>query len=204
MRRFYLTVLSVLLPLAAKAQTSEEIISRIGQASAQMTSMECDFTQTKHLDILNDSMVSTGKMYYMQADRLRWEYTSPYEYTFILNGNQVLLRNNGRSDVIDVNRNKMFKDIARLMMESITGTCLSDGKTFQTKAETRDGQWIATLIPIKKDMKQMWSELVLHIDPDKKMVQKVEMLEASGDRTVIELRNIQINREIDAGAFEIR
>lgn len=203
MKRLIIISLLCLVQMTCMAQTQQEIIEQINAASAQMHSLECDFIQTKHLSILDDKMVSEGKMYYQQADKLRWEYTVPYTYTFLLNQNQVLIRNESRTDVIDVNQNKMFKEIARLMMNSIVGNCLSDTKAFKTEVEVAGSEWIATLIPLKRDMKQMWNKLVLHIKPDLKVVCKVEMHEPSGDYTIIDLKNIKKNRPIGPDVFDI-
>ena len=205
MRRYLLLLTMSLLPFLSIAQTplQSEMIKQINDASAQMHSLECDFVQTKFLNILDDKMVSKGKMYYQQADKLRWEYITPYTYTFILNDNQVLLKNDNRSDIIDVNQNKIFKEIARMMMTSIVGNCLSDEKAFKTTVEVVGNDWVANLIPLKRDMKQMWNSLVLHINPDLKVVYKVEMHEPSGDYTVIDLINIKTNNSINAKVFDI-
>ena len=205
MRRYLLLFYFGLLSFISVAQTPQqsEIIKQINDASAQMHSLECDFIQTKFLNILDDKMVSNGKMYYQQADKLRWEYITPYTYTFILNENQVLLKNDNRSDIIDVNQNKIFKEIARMMMNSIVGNCLSDEKAFKTTVEVAGNDWVATLIPLKRDMKQMWNRLVLHINSDLKVVYKVEMHEPSGDYTIIDLINIKTNNNISAKVFDI-
>ena len=205
MKRFLILFICFLCPLTGIAQNPQQahIIEQINKASAQMQSLECEFIQTKYLSILNDKMVSKGKMYYQQADKLRWEYTTPYTYTFILNQNQVLLKNGSRADVIDVNQNRMFKEIARMMMNSIVGNCLSDEKSFNTTVKVSGSNWVATLIPLKRDMKQMWNKLVLYINPDLKVVYKVEMHEPSGDYTVIDLINIKTNKKISAEVFNI-
>lgn len=193
-----------LLPLAATAQTEKEIIEMIGKSSAEMQTLQCDFVQTKHLKILNDKMVSNGKMYYRQASKLRWEYTSPYSYIFILNDTQVLLKNSNRSDVIDVNQNKVFKEIARLMMNSIVGNCLTDDDSFTTSIQVTADEWVATLVPLKKDMKQMWTRLVLHFDKTSKTVVMVEMHERTGDHTEIRLKNVKVNAPVDDNMFSIQ
>lgn len=203
MKRYILIFLMFCSSAVAFAQTQQEIIEQINKASAQMQTLECDFVQTKHLQILDDKMVAKGRMYYQQADKLRWEYVSPYTYIFILNQNQVLLKNNDRTDVIDVERNRIFKEIARMMMNSIVGNCLSDEKTFKTQVEVAGNEWVATLVPLKKDMKQMWNKLVLHIQPDMKVVSKVEMHEPSGDYTVIDLKNIRTNSPVNQEVFRI-
>lgn len=203
MKRYILIFLMSCCCAVSFAQTQQEIIEQINKASAQMQTLECDFVQTKYLQILDDKMVAKGRMYYQQADKLRWEYISPYTYTFILNQNQVLLKNNDRTDVIDVERNRIFKEIARMMMNSIVGNCLSDEKTFKTQVEVAGNEWVATLVPLKKDMKQMWNKLVLHIQPDMKVVSKVEMHEPSGDYTVIDLKNIRTNSPVNQEVFRI-
>lgn len=189
--------------LMAQSQKEQKIIGQISTAAQAMKSMQCDFTQTKHLKMLNDNMVSKGKMYYQQTNKLRWEYTSPYTYTFILNDTKVLLKKGDRNDVIDVNQNKMFKEIARMMMNSVVGKCLSDTKSFKTSIAETPAEYVATLLPQKKDIKQMWTKLILHFDRKQNMVVKVEMHEKNGDNTIIELQNTQTNKKIDAKVFAI-
>lgn len=203
MKKFIFALLVAMLPMLAVAQSEAEIIRQIDSICSEVKSLECDFVQTKHIKLLNDEMVSYGKMYYSQPNMLRWEYTRPYTYTFILNAHQVLLRNTQRKDVIDVNKNKMFKEIARLMMSSVVGSCLTDDDTFEVKITATTKEWVATLVPIKRDMKQMWTQLVLHFDRAKRSVVKVKMCEPSGDYTIIELKNIRQNVAIEPNLFLI-
>lgn len=191
--------------LAMMAQQNEtQIRQKISQAASAMKTMQCDFVQTKHLKMLNDDMISKGKMYYQQSNRLRWEYTAPYTYTFILSNDKVLLKNKQRNDVIDVNQNKLFKEIARLMMNSVVGNCLSDEKSFKSTISIVGGEWVATLLPQRKDMKQMFQKMVLHFNQKQAIVTQVELIEKNGDRTVIELKNIKTNETINANMFTIR
>lgn len=205
MKRNLLTIMLLwLLLLPTYSQSESQIKTLINNAASRMQSMTCDFVQTKHLKLLNDKMVSRGKMYYQQRDKLRWEYVSPYQYTFIINGSQVLLKNNGRRDQIDVNQNKVFKSIAQIMMNSVVGKCLSDDKNFRTSIVASGSEYVATLLPQRKDIKSMFEKIILHFDRQKAMVTKVELLEKKGDRTVIELRNIKSNVSIPQSTFAVR
>lgn len=167
-----------------------------------MKTLQCDFVQTKHLKMLNDKMVSRGKMYYSQSNRLRWEYVTPYTYTFILNNDKVLLKNKKRSDVIDVRQNKVFREIARMMMNSVVGDCLNDSKSFKNSISDRGGEWIATLVPLRKEMKQLFQTIFLHFNKKQGVVTSVEMVEKNGDRTIIELKNIKKNETIANNIFD--
>ena len=187
------------------AQQSEtQIRQKISQIASSMKTMQCDFIQTKHLKMLNDEMVSKGRMYYQQGNRLRWEYTSPYTYTFIINDDKVLLKNSQRNDVIDVNKNKLFKEIARIMMNSVVGNCLNDEKSFKSSLSVSGGAWVATLLPQRKDMKQLFQKIVLHFSQKQAMVTQVELIEKNGDRTIIDLKNIRTNEAISTNMFTIR
>lgn len=203
MKRLYILLFICLSVLSVSAQNQQAIVEKINKACSEMKTMECDFVQTKYLKMLNDQMVSKGKMSYQQPSALRWEYTTPYTYTFVLNDNKILLKNDRRKDVIDVNQNKMFKEIARIMMNSIVGKCLTDDKAFKTTIEETSAEWVATLLPQKKDMKQMWTKLILHFDRAKNAVVKVEMYEKTGDHTVIDLKNTKTNHPIDNKVFSV-
>ena len=196
-------LVSVHLSLMAQ-QNEAQIRQATTQAASTMKTMQCDFTQTKHLKMLNDKMTSKGRMYYQQTNRLRWEYTSPYSYTFILNDDKVLLKNKQRNDVIDVNKNKLFREIARIMMNSVVGTSLTDDKSFKSTIATNGNEWIASLLPQRKDLKQLFQKIILHFSKKNAMVKQVELIEKNGDKTVIELNNIRTNEKISADMFTIR
>lgn len=203
------TLLVILLALvtclpAAAQQTEAQIKAHINSVAKQMQTMQCDFVQTKHVKLLNDKMTSTGRMYFSGGTKLRWEYVKPYSYIFIINGSQVAVRKGERNDVVNVNQSKLFREIARVMMNSVTGHCINDSKDFKTTLQTTKTEWVATLVPAKKTMKQMFQKIVLHFNRQQSMVSSVEMVEKNGDRTVIQLKNVQVNKKIAESVFAVR
>lgn len=197
-------ILSHIIPLSAQQLTEEQIKQKVNQTASAMKTMQCDFVQTKHLKMLNNDFVSHGKMYYQQSNKLRWEYTSPYSYTFILNNDQVLLKNKQRNDLIDVKQNKLFKEIVRIMMSSVIGNCLTDDKNYKVSVAAIGNEWVATLLPQRKDMKQMFPKLILHFNAKKSVVNNVELYDKNGEKTIIELKNIRINETIPSNMFAIQ
>lgn len=189
--------------IVAQSVNEIEAIQEISRVAASIKTLKCDFVQTKTLKMLGDKMISKGLMYCSQPNHLRWEYVSPYTYIFILNENQVLLKKGNRNDIIDVNQNKMFKEIAHIMMNSVLGKCLTDKKDFKVGLSSLDSYYIVTLNPQKKEIKQTFTKIVLHYNRDSSMIVKVDMYEKNGDSTTIELMNIQMNNPIDASVYEI-
>lgn len=157
-------------------------------AGAQVSTIQADFIQTKTMKMLGDKIVSHGKMYHQQSDKLHWEYTSPYKYTFIMNGGKVLLMKNGRKDVIDTSKNKMFREIGRIMLSSVTT---------KSRQKTMD-------LPLSKQMKAMYKRIVLHFNQKTSLVERVVMYEKNGDTTDIELKNVTTNKTIPAAVFAVR
>lgn len=190
--------------IGAFSQTEAQIKALINKAAQQITSLQCDFTQTKTLKMLNDKMVSTGKMYYQQGGLLRWEYIKPYHYIFVINGTKVTIKNSKRSDVIDINQSKMFKEIARIMMNSVVGKCVNDSKDFKTSISTTSAEWVATLVPQKSEMRRLFQKIVIHFNRQRKMVAQVDMHEKKGDMTIITLKNVQLNKAINKDVFSVR
>ena len=189
--------------VSAQSVSEDKIREQIELAATNMKTMQCDFVQTKYLRMLNDKMVSNGKMYYQQSDKLCWEYTSPYSYSFVLNGSKVLISKGNRNNIINVNQSKFFKEIARIMMNSVVGKALNDKRDFKVSFSTTTTEYIATLYPQQKQLQQMFQKIILHFNKQHAMVSKIELIEKRDDRTIIELKNVKVNNPLNAKVFTI-
>ena len=197
------SVLSAAAQKPASAGESKKMIEQVCAAAGKMQTLQCDFRQEKRLSLLETNMVSTGKMYYKGGKALKWEYVSTYAYTFLLNGDKVMLGSQGKTDVIQVNSSKTFKQIARIMMHSITGKCLSDTEDFHVTMLVEGNEWVAELIPRQKELAQLFTRIRLHIDPKSQTATEVELTEKSGDLTRITMTNIKKNTPLDDALFHI-
>lgn len=211
MKRFVFATLLCLMSLSSWAQKpvseteQKQMVAQMEKAVANMKTLQCDFRQVKHLSLLDNDMTSQGRMYFKGGDRLRWEYTSPYKYCFVLNNDKVMMRGaNEKVNVIDVRSSRLFQEITRIMMNSITGQSLSSKADFSVTMYRKGTEWEARLVPQKKEMKRMFSLITLHIDVKTKMVVCVEMKEATGDTTVIYLENARQNIGISDNIFDIK
>lgn len=201
---FLLLICSVTSTVAAMtSQQKQDVITRINKTAAGLKSMTCNFTQTKYLSLLSDKMVSEGKMSYKQSNKLRWEYTSPYQYLFIFNGTKVYVGNKSRKDVIDTQTNKIFKEVARIMMSTVTGTALSNSSDFSIDVADGKTFWKVTLIPKKKEMKKMFTKIELSFNKSNLMIAEINIYEKNNDRTNIRLKNISTNGTVNESLFAI-
>ena len=211
MRRLLLTFSMACCCLCLSAQTLKKateaeakvMVTEISKTAASIRTLACNFTQVKTLSFLNDKMTSQGRMCYDASGKLRWEYTSPYTYTFILNGQQVHIQSAKNRQTIDIRQSRLFQGIAQVMMNSVTGRNLTSNKDFACTFYTQGDVWVADLVPQRKEMKQMFSTIRLRFDSKRRMVSQVEMNEKRGDVTVITLKDIKTNETINQNLFAL-
>ena len=167
------------------------------QTAASMRCMQCGFTQTKTMAMLTEPTVSEGLMNYVAPDKMRWEYTLPYSFALVVDGEKITKITDGNEEVLDAKSGRMYQGIVNIIMSSATGKHLFDEKTFDV-AITDDGRfWKAEMRPKKRDMKRMFSMLTFYFSKDSNVINKVEMLEASGDVTTIQFFDMKINELCD-------
>ena len=189
---FCLALPGLILPaLALNAQMDNQAIAAIAASSASIRSLECEFEQTKHSTLLENDLVSKGRMSYSYPDNIRWEYTSPYTYAFVMEGGKAMMLREDGSGNTEVRQNRAFKELARLMTGFISGSSLADDKLFSTTVEETPAEWVATLVPRKKEMKQLWTSLILHLDKSSSTATTIILHESSGDTTTIRFFSVK-------------
>lgn len=211
MKRLSIVLLFVLLVFAypSKGQTKlnsqqqEQVQNIINSATASMKVMQCDFVQTKKMNLLKKEMVSNGIMYYSSPGKLRWQYTKPYEYIFVLNGDRVSIKSSKSTQKINVNENKMFRQLSNIILNSVTGGHLKSSADFDVEIWKNNTTYTATLWPKKKELKKLYKSIEISFNTSLTMVETVKMEETTGDVTIVNLKNVKINHPIREELFSI-
>ncbi len=164
---------------------AQKAAAAINSANAGVKSLQADFMQVKEMAIVKEKMVSSGKMYF-QDGSLRWEYVKPSKSVFVTDKDQM-------------KSNRMFRSMAGLMAGSVTGINLND-PSFKVTMYSPGKGYVAELVPLKREMKQMFTKIRLLFGADNR-VRQVELEESQG-RTVITLSNVKYNVSLDPGLFK--
>jgi outer membrane lipoprotein carrier protein len=188
---------------SATPEQKQLMFEKILAASVDMQSLICDFEQIKDLSILNEKMISKGKMYYNNNNCLRWESVLPYKYIFVLNNNRILMQSDNSKNTIDVKSSKLFQEIVKIMMNSVNGKGLIDSKSFDVSYFWEKEQWIVILTPLQKEIRKMFPSIKLIFNTKNYTVEQVIMEEKNGDCTIILLYNKLFNKNIDNEKFTI-
>ncbi|MBR4801587.1 MAG: outer membrane lipoprotein carrier protein LolA [Bacteroidales bacterium] len=206
MKRLFF-ILSVLVSIHAVGQTrlsadeQDRVLSAIDRSASEMKCMQCDFTQTKTMKMLSRDMQSKGVMYFRSPDKLRWQYNSPYKYVFILSDGKIHLESSSSVQNIDVKENKIFRQIAGIMLGTITGGGLKGSADFNVEMYKDGSAYFARLYPKKKEVKQIYDFIEIWFNPSLTMVSSVKMVEKTSDVTVVKLLNVNANGSFDDKVF---
>lgn len=185
---------------ATEAQ-KKEIVNKVTQASASMKSMKCDFTQVKELSFMDEKVTSEGTMLFKQPDKIRWEYTKPYSYVFSMDGANVRMTSGDNTSKVPVKSSKLFNEISKVLIGGVSGAGLVDSPDFATQFNVGKDDYQVMLTPQKKEVKDLFSSIQLYVSKSDSRIQKVELIEKSGDKTTIQLKNIQLNATIQDDVF---
>lgn len=197
MKKLYLIGFLLLTSIFSFAQSNDEIMEMLTQQAASMQCMNCRFTQQKTMAMLAEPTVSEGLMNYNSPDKMRWEYTSPYSFALLVDGEKITKITDGNEEMLDAKSGRMYQGIVSIIMSSATGQKLFDKSMFDV-AITDDGEfWKAEMKPKKHNMKRMFSMLTFYFAKSTNIINKVEMTEASGDVTTIQFYDMKINELCD-------
>ena len=186
-----------------KVTDEKAIAQKLNTASKSTKTIDSDFIQYKHLDILENDIESTGHFCFQASDKVRWEYFKPYKYLIIMNGGIMWINDGNKTQKFDTGSNKMFKEINDLMVGMLQGKIL-ESKNFKISFFENSKQILAKLIPLSAEMKEFLSEINLYFDKKDYSVSKIKMLEHSGDYTLIEFFNRKTNIDIPKSKFLVR
>lgn len=171
----------------------------MSEESKKIQLLQCDFVQTKKMDFVDQPMVTSGKMAMKTPDFLSWKYTKPYEYAILFDKNKIYINHQGKKTSAGI-KNKVFEKINNIIMGSTKGDLFLD-KDFSVLYYKNGTTTVVHAVPKNAQLSKYIKEVELYFLPGKFVVNKIKMLEVSGDTTMIQFKNIKINGEVSASAF---
>ena len=196
--------------LSSFSQSSFKAIKDISLFKSNLTEMtrktntiESDFIQEKNLSFLSEKIISKGLFYFKKENKIRWQYTEPFDYLIIINENKIYIKDEDRESKYDMASNKIFKEINKIITGCIQGDILNNDKEYKIEYYENYNFYYVKLTPYSEKMKEFLSNINIYFDKKDFSVSKLEMIELSGDYTKIEFLNKKLNEEIPDEKFTL-
>jgi outer membrane lipoprotein-sorting protein len=175
---------------------------RFATESQKVQTITADFTQEKVLTALTEKITSYGKFWFKRSNRVRIDYTRPFTYRMVMNGDKMLVRDEQKENRINVRSNKLFQQVNRIMIDCVQGTIL-DSKDFTSRVFENDKQYLLEMTPASKSLKEFFKTIVLVVDKKDYSVKSIEMNEPAGDVTTILFSNKTLNTAVADEVFAL-
>jgi len=139
-------------------------------------------------------------LYFKEPDVIKWSYSKPYTYSVIFKDKKLFINDAGKKSDVNLASNKVFKKLNDLIARSVRGDMLDDSQ-FGMKFYKNNQQFSARLTPKDATLSKLFKQIVLSFSSDKYLVSSVQLIEPSGDYTLINFKNKSINQDIPDAVF---
>ncbi|AHM59732.1 hypothetical protein D770_07345 [Flammeovirgaceae bacterium 311] len=172
----------------------------LAKMAAATTSIKASFSQEKYLAILANKIESEGNIQFKKPNLLKWAYTTPYQYAIILNGNELIINDQGKENSFDIASSQAFMQINELIVNSVQGNIL-DEERFTIQYLESKNHYQAKLQPKEEQMKKFLKGIDVYFDKVNYTVAKIKLIEPEDDYTLITFRNTRLNESISDDIF---
>ncbi|MFR9650617.1 MAG: outer membrane lipoprotein carrier protein LolA [Rikenellaceae bacterium] len=198
-------ILIFILALSANtlsAQSEESFESRIERFSSQNERIECDFTQTKKVKNITNTIIARGEFFYDNSGLMALRYSEPKGDKIIINRERFTVVTSGRVIEGVAEDNPMMMQICNMLQASMSGDVNSLGRGWQMETTDNATQYIVILTPSDRRTKRYIESLVMLFSKRDMTLDELRMNETSGGYTLYEFSNKEINGTIDPKMFE--
>ena len=134
-------------------------------------SLQANWEQVKHSPLLEENLESRGVVYLQNPDKVRWEVTSPVKRLTVFNG------------------------------ESPRRFRLPSEADFKATVLENGDQLTVTLEPIRRDLKQLFSRIILTVDSTSLQAQEVLMIAPDGGWSKLRFTGLVRNPQLSETLF---
>ena len=177
-----------------------EIQVKIAKIAKETTSIQSDFEQEKHISFMSEPMISKGKFYFKQENKIRWEYTDPYKYAIVMNEGKITIFDGENKNRFDVKSKIIFNRINEMMLNTIKGNVLNNNE-FDNRIYENDQFVLVRLKPIAKQIKKHIDQIDIYFNKKDIQVSEIKITEQSGDDTRIFFKNRVLNQNVADSYF---
>jgi outer membrane lipoprotein carrier protein len=181
-----------------KSQT--DVANYLNKYAAEVTSIQSDFNQEKHLEYLDVALQSGGKFWFKSPDKVSWVYNQPYNYTMILNSGKLRMISDKSNMEMDMKGNAVFEQVNSLMLSAVNGKVFGNND-YSVKSFENESFYLLMLKPNSPALSEIIKEIHLYFEKKRSVVTKIKLIESGSDFSIISFSNLKINETFDNKIF---
>jgi outer membrane lipoprotein-sorting protein len=120
-----------------------------------------------------------------------------------MNGDKVQIKSAKSTKNIDIQGNKIFRQITTIILNTVTGGGIMNSADFDVTLFKQGDVYFAKMLPKKKEVKQVYASIEVYFNPTLTMVESIKMIEKSGEYTTVKLLSPKVNTTINESVFKV-
>lgn len=191
-------LLLALLPAAAWAQP--DLARAVRERLQQPEWLRGEFTQAKKVPGFTKPLVSTGNFIAARGRGVLWRTLKPFASELRLTYNEIRATQGGQTTMkLDVAREPAVRVINTLMFALLNGDVSGLAELFELSGVTKGAGWQLALTPKPGALQQVLKKVELEGDG---FVRRIQLFEANGDESLIQLANQRTDGAQEPGLFQ--
>jgi outer membrane lipoprotein-sorting protein len=185
----------------ATCTSTDSCLRAVAEAQRETRTIEADFVQTKHLGLMDEPLVSSGRFAFKQPDRVRLDVVNPEPMTILIDGRNIRipgLTEEQQKAVAMAPIGAMFGQLARIFRGDVEGL----SKDFEVTAQADGAAVHVHLVPRRADWKQAFHSIDLRFAAGLTTLETFRLEDELGDDVEVTLRNVRRNRELSDAFFQ--
>jgi outer membrane lipoprotein carrier protein len=188
------------LGMSVTAEERLKFEAAIQTYSKEIRSLESDLIIEKTSSLISEKSITRGRLFFETPSKLRWETFGDNAYSLVVNDGVAAIRN-ASGELL--NNSKMLKNLGNFIINIINGKNLSSTKEFRSEFYKHADNIILQLIPNQKNIKDLYTEIIIEINTKNYLADKIIMYEKSNDIMTIFLNDKQTNNKIAQDKFKV-
>jgi len=191
-------LLLALLPAAAFAETA--LAQAVRERLQQPEWLRGEFTQTKKVPGFAKPLVSRGDFVLARGRGVLWRTVKPFASELRLTHNEIRATQGGQTSMrLDAAREPAVRLITTLMFSLLNGDVSGLADVLELSGSVKGAGWQLSLTPKPGALQQVLKKVELEGDG---FVRRIQLFEANGDESLIQLANQRVDGAPEPGLFQ--
>lgn len=179
-------------PTAGRALL-DATLAQPAQSLAQAQVLRGVFTHQRHLSEMPQPLTASGDFVFARGLGVHWRTLQPFESVLVLSERGVVQRDEGKESLrVSAQDQPGVRVLADIFLALFTLDVRSLEASFELYAMSQGERWLVGLKPRSAAIAHVFDRATLS---GARHVEQIVLTDARGDRTVIELRDIQISAD---------
>jgi outer membrane lipoprotein carrier protein len=188
-----MSLLAVLVPLAASAQSIDDVVRGLESAYGKMTDLKGEFTQTAFNKSLNQTIPAQGTVYLKKGGKLRWEYAEPTQQEIVSDGKTIWIYTPTLNQVNVGQAPEALAGPAGSFLTGLGRVREFFGVRFLNPAQPKDADGNVVLDLTPKQPLPTLTRLILSLDPSTWDVRKAVVYDQFENTVTMRFTKVAVN-----------